>query len=73
VGNQTGGRVGFFLHTDNFAAAHRAMASRGVKFLEEPRSEAYGVARLARHRALESQCRCPLPPGSFARGRWVLA
>jgi len=43
VGNQTGGRVGFFLHTDNFAAAHRAMASRGVKFLEEPRSEAYGV------------------------------
>ena len=43
VGNQTGGRVGFFLHTDNFAAAHTAMASRGVKFLEEPRSEAYGV------------------------------
>jgi len=46
VGNQTGVVWVSFCTTDNLAAAHRAMASRGVKFLEEPRSEAYGVSRL---------------------------
>ncbi|WP_030761328.1 VOC family protein [Streptomyces griseus] len=42
VGNQTGGRVGFFLHTDDFAADHERMSAAGVKFLEEPRHEPYG-------------------------------
>ncbi|MDV9188686.1 VOC family protein [Streptomyces sp. SR27] len=42
VGNQTGGRVGFFLHTDDFARDHTRMAAAGVKFLEEPRHEPYG-------------------------------
>jgi catechol 2,3-dioxygenase-like lactoylglutathione lyase family enzyme len=42
VGNQTGGRVGFFLNTDDFAAAHARMTATGVRFLEEPRYEAYG-------------------------------
>ncbi|MER6096581.1 VOC family protein [Streptomyces sp. NPDC001728] len=42
VGNQTGGRVGFFLHTDDFARDHARMAAAGVKFLEEPRHEPYG-------------------------------
>ncbi|PKM02596.1 MAG: extradiol dioxygenase [Gammaproteobacteria bacterium HGW-Gammaproteobacteria-5] len=42
VGDQTGGRVGFFLHTDNFARDHAAMIANGVQFLENPRSEAYG-------------------------------
>src|SRR5262245_3540203 len=42
VGNQTGGRVGFFLHTDDFARAYEAMRARGVRFLEGPRSEPYG-------------------------------
>lgn len=42
VGNQTGGRVGFFLQTEDFAADHRRMCERGVRFLEEPRHEAYG-------------------------------
>ena len=43
VGNQTGGRVFLFLHTDNFARDYQAMRSRGVRFLEEPRQETYGT------------------------------
>lgn len=42
MGNQTGGRVGFFLETDDFAADHAAYLARGVKFLEAPRHEPYG-------------------------------
>lgn len=42
VGNQTGGHVGFFLHTDDFAADFALMTARGIRFLEEPRHEVYG-------------------------------
>lgn len=35
-------RVGFFLHTDDFARDHARMTSADVRFLEEPRHEAYG-------------------------------
>lgn len=42
IGDQTGGRVGFFLHTDDFAREHTAMSARGVRFLQAPRHEAYG-------------------------------
>ncbi|MFE9393887.1 VOC family protein [Streptomyces flavidovirens] len=42
VGGQTGGRVGFFLHTEDFARDHARMTAAGVRFLEEPRHEAYG-------------------------------
>ena len=42
IGNQTGGRVGFFLETDDFAADHAGYVARGVKFLEAPRHEPYG-------------------------------
>jgi catechol 2,3-dioxygenase-like lactoylglutathione lyase family enzyme len=42
IGNQTGGRVGFFLETDDFARDHANYLQRGVKFLEPPRHEAYG-------------------------------
>ncbi|MFG3557770.1 VOC family protein [Micromonospora sp. NPDC047557] len=42
VGDQTGGRVGLFLHTEDFARDHARMAAAGVRFLEEPRHEAYG-------------------------------
>jgi hypothetical protein len=38
-----GGRVGFFLHTDDFDRDHAAMSARGVRFLEAPRREAYGT------------------------------
>jgi|SRR5208282_5014385 len=43
IGNQTGGRVFLFLHTDDFWRDYRAMTSRGVKFLEPPRKEPYGT------------------------------
>ncbi|PZH03878.1 extradiol dioxygenase [Streptomyces sp. NTH33] len=43
VGDQTGGRVGFFLHTDDFARDHARMRAAGVTFLEEPRHEPYGT------------------------------
>lgn len=42
VGDQLGGRVGFFLETDDFARDHAGFASKGVRFLEAPRHEAYG-------------------------------
>ena len=43
IGNQTGGRVGFFLHTDDFARDHAAMLAKGVTFREDPRYETYGT------------------------------
>lgn len=43
VGRQTGGRVGFFLTTDDVARDHAAMISRGVVFTEAPRREPYGT------------------------------
>ncbi|MFZ4069576.1 MAG: VOC family protein [Caulobacterales bacterium] len=42
TGNQTGGRVGFFLHTDDFARDHARFSAAGVVFREAPRREAYG-------------------------------
>lgn len=42
IGNQAGGRVFLFLHTDDFARDHASMVAAGVTFLEEPRHEAYG-------------------------------
>ena len=43
IGSQTGGRVAFFLNTGDFARDHAAMLSKGVKFREAPRHEAYGT------------------------------
>ncbi|TCP89385.1 catechol 2,3-dioxygenase-like lactoylglutathione lyase family enzyme [Rhizobium sp. PP-CC-2G-626] len=43
IGNQTSGRVAFFLHTDDFARDHAAMLAKGVAFREEPRHEPYGT------------------------------
>ena len=43
IGNQTGGRVFLFLHTDDFARDYAEMKERGVNFLEAPREEAYGT------------------------------
>lgn len=43
VGNQTGGRVFLFLETDDFVRDHAQFSARGVRFLEEPRFEAYGT------------------------------
>jgi catechol 2,3-dioxygenase-like lactoylglutathione lyase family enzyme len=43
VGNQTGGRVFLFLHTDDFWRDYHQMLARGVKFTKAPRQEAYGT------------------------------
>ena len=43
VGDQTGGRVGFFLHSRDFWADYERLHKRGVKFLETPRRETYGL------------------------------
>lgn len=42
VGNQCGGRVFLFLHTDDFERDYQRMKKAGVEFLEEPREEVYG-------------------------------
>ena len=42
IGNQTGGRVGFFLNTDDFDNDYERMLDAGVDFQEKPRSETYG-------------------------------
>ena len=42
IGGQGGGRVWLFLHTDAFEADYARLSAAGVKFLEEPRHEAYG-------------------------------
>ena len=48
IGDQTGGRVGFFLHTDDFAGDHARMRAAGVEFLESPREEPYGIVAVFR-------------------------
>ena len=50
IGDQTGGRVGFFLQTDDFWRDYRAMSSRGVEFMEAPREEAYATVAVFRDR-----------------------
>ena len=43
VGNQTGGRVAFFLSTDDFWRDHAHMTAHGVKFVREPSNQPYGT------------------------------
>jgi catechol 2,3-dioxygenase-like lactoylglutathione lyase family enzyme len=43
VGNQGGGRVWLFLHTDDFHRDYAAMSANGVQFLEKPREEVYAI------------------------------
>ncbi|MBX7535106.1 VOC family protein [Qipengyuania sp. GH1] len=43
MGNQAGGRVGWFLSSDDFAADHARIAACGVQFSDGPREELYGT------------------------------
>jgi catechol 2,3-dioxygenase-like lactoylglutathione lyase family enzyme len=43
IGNQTGGRVSLFLHTDDFWRDFRAYKNKGVEFVREPSEEGYGI------------------------------
>jgi catechol 2,3-dioxygenase-like lactoylglutathione lyase family enzyme len=48
IGDQTGGRVGFFLNTDDFGRDHARMTAAGVTFEQEPRREPYGTVAVFR-------------------------
>lgn len=43
IGNQTGGRVFLFLHTDDFWRDYRGLQSRNVQFVRDPKEEEYGT------------------------------
>ncbi|MBL7863535.1 MAG: VOC family protein [Cyclobacteriaceae bacterium] len=43
VGNQTGGRVFLFMHTDDFYRDYQTFRSKGVVFVREPSVEPYGT------------------------------
>ena len=48
IGNQAGGRVWLFLHSDDFARDHARMQAAGVIFEEAPRVEPYGTVAVWR-------------------------
>lgn len=43
IGNQTGGRVFLFLHTDDIRRDHQHYKNQQVKFVREPTVEEYGT------------------------------
>lgn len=43
IGNQTGGRVFLFLHTDNFQEDYQNLIEKGVKIIREASIEAHGT------------------------------
>ena len=72
IGDQTGGRVGFFLHTDDFRRDHAAMLEKSVHFVEQPREEDSGIVAvfealygnrwdLLEHASLEPACLAQAP------------
>lgn len=48
IGNQTGGRVAFFLTTDDFARDAARLRAAGAVFEEAPRTESYGIVAVWR-------------------------
>lgn len=42
IGNQTGGRVFLFLHTDDFAGDYQNLLDHQIKIVREPAVEPYG-------------------------------
>ncbi len=46
IGNQTGGRVTFFLSTDDFWGDYEKMISLGIRFIREPKVETYGTVAI---------------------------
>lgn len=43
IGNQSGGRVFLFLHTDDFWRDYNEMLISGIKFVREPKTAPYGT------------------------------
>ncbi len=48
IGNQTGGRVFLFLHTDDFWRDYDALCGKGVEFVRDPKEESYGTVAVFR-------------------------
>lgn len=48
VGNQTGGRVFLFLHTDDFERDFARYQARGVEFVRPPTRQPYGTVAVFR-------------------------
>jgi catechol 2,3-dioxygenase-like lactoylglutathione lyase family enzyme len=48
IGNQTGGRVFLFLHTDDFERDYQAFKQRGVEFVRERSQEPFGIVAVFR-------------------------
>lgn len=48
IGNQTGGRVFLFLHTDDFWRDFHAYSDRGIVFVRGPKEESYGTVAVFR-------------------------
>ncbi len=46
IGKQTGGRIAFFLHTDDCVHDYAELTARGLKFVEPPRKESYGTVAM---------------------------
>jgi catechol 2,3-dioxygenase-like lactoylglutathione lyase family enzyme len=43
IGNQTGGRVFLFLHTDDFWRDYNSLLGHAVEFVRDPKEEPYGT------------------------------
>jgi catechol 2,3-dioxygenase-like lactoylglutathione lyase family enzyme len=43
IGNQTGGRVFLFLHTDDFWRDYKRLKEENIRFIREPAEEEYGI------------------------------
>lgn len=43
IGNQTGGRVFLFLHTDDFWRDYKTMKANNIIFVREPKKQEYGL------------------------------
>jgi catechol 2,3-dioxygenase-like lactoylglutathione lyase family enzyme len=43
VGNQSGGRVFLFLHTNKFKTDYQNLIDNGIKIVREPKTEPYGT------------------------------
>ena len=48
IGNQTGGRVFLFLHTDDFWRDYRRLLAKGITFVRDPSEAAHGTAAVFR-------------------------
>jgi catechol 2,3-dioxygenase-like lactoylglutathione lyase family enzyme len=48
VGNQTGGRVSFFLYTDDFWPDYHSYKAKGIVFVRDPKTEFYGTVAVFR-------------------------